>query len=113
MWTIRVSRTFSAAHYLKGTKGRCEQVHGHNYRVEVAISSKRLRRPGMVADFVEVRSRLESILPDHKLLNDEFRFNPTAENLARYFFEAMSRFYQVTRVTVWENDDCCAEFSAD
>jgi len=113
MWTVRVSRTFSAAHHLKGVNGKCEQVHGHNYRVEVAISSRTLKQPGMVADFVAIRSKLDAILPDHKLLNNEYQFNPTAENLARHFFKKMSRFYPVTKVTVWESDDCCAEYSAD
>jgi 6-pyruvoyltetrahydropterin/6-carboxytetrahydropterin synthase len=113
MWTVRVSRTFSAAHFLHGHGGKCEEMHGHNYRVEVAVDSRRLTRPGMVADFVEVRARLDSILPDHRLLNDVYDFNPTAENLARRFFTDMAEFYPVQKVTVWESDDCCAEYAPD
>lgn len=111
MWRIRVTRGFSAAHSLKGQGGKCEEVHGHNYRVEVAIGARRLRGVGMVADFVEVRRRLDSILPDHRMLNEIYDFNPTAENLARRFYEDMVQFYPVQSVTVWESEGCCAEYA--
>ncbi|MEO0081349.1 MAG: 6-carboxytetrahydropterin synthase [candidate division WOR-3 bacterium] len=111
MDTVRVSRTFSAAHAVRGMSSRCEAVHGHNYRVEVAVSSSRLKQPGMVADFLEVGRRLESILPDHTMLNEVYDFNPTSENLARHFYEEMAKHYPVRAVTVWEDDDCCAEYS--
>ena len=90
MYTVRVSSTFSAAHFIHGTE-RCENVHGHNYRVEVAISARELTPPGMVVDFVEIRKKLDSILPDHRSLNECYDFNPTAENLARHFYEEMNR----------------------
>jgi 6-pyruvoyltetrahydropterin/6-carboxytetrahydropterin synthase len=110
---ICVSRTFSAAHYIKGAGGRCENTHGHNYRVEVCVSAARLKKPGMVADFTEVGRKLDSILPDHTMLNEHFDFNPTAENIARYLFDEMTRLYPVSRVRVWENDRSWAEYSAD
>lgn len=110
MWHIGVSRCFSAAHRVIGQGGRCEQTHGHNYRVEVILASALLRQPGMVADFASVRAKLDSILPDHCLLNDLYDFNPTAENLARYFYEEMSRHFPVHAVRVWENDECWAEY---
>ncbi len=113
MYTVRVSRSFSAAHRIHDSGGKCENIHGHNYRVEVAISSRELNPPGMVADFVEVRARLDSILPDHKSLNEVYDFNPTTENLARRFFEEMSRFYPVTRVSVWETDGSRADYTPD
>jgi 6-pyruvoyltetrahydropterin/6-carboxytetrahydropterin synthase len=113
MWTIRVSRRFSAAHQIHGMGGKCEGVHGHNYRVEVEISAKRLKKPGMIADFLDVGKKLESILPDHKMLNQVYESNPTSENLARRFFDEMQQFYPVSRVTVWETEDSCAEYSAD
>ncbi len=103
---------FSAAHFLEGA-GKCEAVHGHNYRVEVCISARTLHPPGMVADFVEIRERLDSILPDHRSLNECYDFSPTAENLARHFFEEMSRHYPVTRVSVWENDQSRADYAPD
>jgi len=123
MWTIRVSRKFSAAHQIHGIGGKCEGVHGHNYRVEVEISARRLKKPGMIADFIEVGRKLESILPDHKMLNEVYAFNPTSENLARRFFDEMAKFYpaclraathrQVSRVTVWETEDSCATYGRD
>lgn len=113
MWKVRVSRTFSAAHQIHGISGKCEGVHGHNYRVEVEISERKLKKPGIIADFVEVGRQLEAILPDHKMLNEVYNFNPTAENLARKFHLEMSRLYPVSRVVVWETDHSCAEFSTD
>ena len=110
MWTIKVSRRFSAAHQIHGIGGKCEDVHGHNYRVEVEISAKKLKKPGMIADFRDVGKKLESILPDHKMLNGVYAFNPTSENLARQFFGAMAKFYPVSRVTVWETEESCATY---
>jgi len=113
VWHIRVRAGFSAAHQIRDHGGHCEQVHGHNYRVEVTISSDVLEPPGMIADFADVRSRLKSMLPDHRMLNEVYDFNPTAENLARRFFDDLRREFPVTRVTVWEDDDSAAEYSAD
>jgi 6-pyruvoyltetrahydropterin/6-carboxytetrahydropterin synthase len=113
MWTIKVSRRFSAAHQIHGMGGKCEGVHGHNYRVEVEISTKKLKKPGMIADFTDVGKKLESILPDHKMLNQVYESNPTSENLARQFYDEMQQFYAVSRVTVWETDDSCAVYSGD
>ncbi|HDQ99705.1 MAG TPA: 6-carboxytetrahydropterin synthase [candidate division WOR-3 bacterium] len=110
MYTIRVSRRFSAAHRIQGRGGKCENIHGHNYRVEVFICAEQLAPPGMVADFIEVRERLDTILPDHQDLNAVYDFNPTAENLTRRFFEELAEFYPVRRVVVWENDDSAAEY---
>lgn len=110
MWLVGVSRCFSAAHTVVGQGGRCEQIHGHNYRVEIVLASSRLRRPGMVADFTDIRARLDAILPDHCLLNEVYDFNPTAENLARRFYEQMSEHFPVHSVRVWENEECWAEY---
>ncbi len=113
MYTICVSRTFSAAHYIKGAGGRCENTHGHNYRVDVYLSAGRLKQPGMVADFTEVGRKLEEALPDHTMLNDHFPFNPTAENIARHLYDELARSLPVRRVRVWENDRSWAEYAAD
>ncbi|MGQ9678156.1 MAG: 6-carboxytetrahydropterin synthase QueD [bacterium] len=113
MWTVMVRRSFSAAHLLTGEGGKCENVHGHNYWVEVTVGSNRLTPNGMVVDFIELRSAVDAILPDHQLLNDVYDFQPTAENLARHFYEELKRKYPVARVVVWESEDCCATYWAD
>ncbi|MEO0020176.1 MAG: 6-carboxytetrahydropterin synthase [candidate division WOR-3 bacterium] len=113
MYLVRVSKGFSAAHAVKGTGGKCEEIHGHNYLVEVVVGGKELNQPGMVVDFVQLRSKLGEILPDHRLLNEVYNFNPTAENLARHFYEEMAKFYPVVKVRVWENEDCWAEYQPD
>jgi|UniRef100_A0A7V3PTZ3 6-pyruvoyltetrahydropterin/6-carboxytetrahydropterin synthase len=113
MYRVRVSKNFSAAHRILGQGGRCEELHGHNYRVEVIVGKKNLNSPGIVVDFNELRSRLEQILPDHRLLNEVYDFNPTAENLARHFFEQLAEFYPVSSVRVWENEECWAEYQPD
>jgi 6-pyruvoyltetrahydropterin/6-carboxytetrahydropterin synthase len=69
-----------------------------------------LKKPGMIADFTAVGEKLASILPDHKMLNEVYDFNPTSENLARRFFDRLSKSYPVSRVTVWETENSCAEY---
>jgi len=113
MWTVKVVRYFSAAHFLRGQNGRCENMHGHNYRVEVTVGANRLTPPGMVVDFIELRSAVDSILPDHRLLNEVYDFPPTAENLAKHFYDELKKIYPVNRVTVWENENCCADYFED
>jgi 6-pyruvoyltetrahydropterin/6-carboxytetrahydropterin synthase len=113
MYRVRVSRVFSAAHKIVEQGGKCERLHGHNYRVEVVVGARSLKRPGMVVDFNELRSKLDRILPDHQLLNEVYDFNPTAENLARHFYEQLSRDYPVVKVRVWENEECWAEYQPD
>jgi 6-pyruvoyltetrahydropterin/6-carboxytetrahydropterin synthase len=88
-------------------------MHGHNYVVEVTIASKKLKAPGLVEDFVKVKKTLRRILPDHKLLNDILPVTPTAEHLAKLFYDRLRRQYSVQKVTVWENDECCAAYEPD
>ena len=110
-WTLRVRDKFQAAHFLREYKGKCEKVHGHTFQVEVRIEARELDRTGISIDFTEIKARLAAILPDHTLLNDIYEFNPSAENLARYFFGKLKDFYPVREVTVWESDDAAATYS--
>jgi 6-pyruvoyltetrahydropterin/6-carboxytetrahydropterin synthase len=112
-WTLLVKSKFSAAHFLKEYKGKCEKVHGHTFEVEVRIRVRELDRTGIGFDFTEIKKRLAEILPDHALLNEVYDFNPSAENLARRFFVELSRFYPVKSVTVWESEDASATYSED
>jgi 6-pyruvoyltetrahydropterin/6-carboxytetrahydropterin synthase len=112
-WTLKVRDTFSAAHYLKEYKGKCEKVHGHTFRVEVAIRARELDRTGLGYDFTEIKKTLAAALPDHTLLNETFDFNPTAENIARHLFGELKKAYPLASVTVWESDDASATYSED
>ncbi len=110
MYSVTVEGHFCAAHFLPGVP-KCENLHGHNYKVEVEIRSRGLAR-GMLVNFDDVKEQLDKLLDklDHKCLNDMFSsaglyHPPTAENLARWFFDglmAMSQDLPPYKVTVWE-----------
>ncbi|MCD6569307.1 MAG: 6-carboxytetrahydropterin synthase QueD [Deltaproteobacteria bacterium] len=119
MFEIRVIDKFSAAHRLVGYEGNCERIHGHNYKVEVRVSSSELNKVGLVIDFRVLKQLLKRILKDmdHNYLNDLNIFkdqNPSAENIARYIYnrlvEDIPHSVKVSTVRVWENDDCCAAY---
>ncbi len=120
MYQLRVTDSFSAAHRLRGYRGRCEKMHGHNYRVEVRLEGEKLDSCGLLVDFGVLKKKLKSVLRrfDHADLNRlaEFRrANPSAENLARVIFQKMSRSVagraaRVTCVTVWESDNSNASY---
>ena len=112
-WILKVRDRFQAAHFLKNYKGKCENIHGHTFIVEAALRVDRLDKTGIGIDFTEIKKTLEQLLPDHTLLNDQFDFNPTAENLSRYFYDQLKKQYPVTAVTVWESQDASATYSED
>jgi 6-pyruvoyltetrahydropterin/6-carboxytetrahydropterin synthase len=112
-WTLKVRDTFSAAHSLREYKGKCEKLHGHTFRVEVAVSVRELDAAGLGYDFTEIKKDLAAALPDHALLNDVFPFNPSAENLARHLHGELKKKYPVASVTVWESDDASATYAED
>ncbi len=122
MFKAKVIDTFSAAHSLRGYRGDCERLHGHNYRVEVTVTSRELDSMGVVMDFRELKQLVKGILDglDHRYLNDIEPFreqNPSAENIARHIFTALSpsieKPLKLHEVVVWENDTCCVSFSGD
>ncbi|MEM4368369.1 MAG: 6-carboxytetrahydropterin synthase QueD, partial [Candidatus Anstonellales archaeon] len=92
-YEIYVESQFSSAHYLRMYKGKCENLHGHNWKVGVYIGAQKLNSIGMVLDFKDLKKILKKVLDklDHKLLNKEVNFfktnQPTAENIARYIYE--------------------------
>jgi 6-pyruvoyltetrahydropterin/6-carboxytetrahydropterin synthase len=112
-WILKVRDDFSAAHFLREYQGRCERVHGHTFRVEVEIEVRELDRTGLGIDFIVIKKRLAEILPDHKLLNEVYDFNPSAENLARRFFEDLAPDFPLKAVTVWESEDASATYAPD
>ena len=113
-YEVTVEETFSAAHQLRGYRGKCENIHGHNWKIQVSVSSNSLTELGFVIDFSELRGMLKEILAglDHCFLNEITPFsieNPTAENIAVYVFEALktrlsSAELWVNRVSVHESD---------
>jgi 6-pyruvoyltetrahydropterin/6-carboxytetrahydropterin synthase len=114
---------FSAAHQIRFHGGKCERLHGHNWRVRVHVRASRLNRIGMVVDFVDLQKMVAEIgAPlDHRNVNEVPPFdevNTTAENIARFFYEETARRLaetegdrvRVSRVEVWENEGSLAVY---
>ena len=121
MFEVTVEDSFAAGHYLRNYKGKCENPHGHNYKVRVTLAGKELDKAGLLLDFKDLREVMRHVTDrlDHQMINDiePFRvINPSAENLAKYFFdESNSRLQAVTNgrvhirsVTVFETDSTTA-----
>jgi 6-pyruvoyltetrahydropterin/6-carboxytetrahydropterin synthase len=116
MYEIEVFLDFSAAHRLRQYKGKCENTHGHNWKVGVAVSSEKLNDIGIVADFRKVKKSVCGVLEelDHKDLNALKYFkkvNPTSENIAKYIYERLKeKKLKPAVVSVWEADDSRAAY---
>jgi len=110
-WILKVKDRFQAAHFLKEYKGKCEKIHGHSFQVEIEVEVTELDKKGIGIDFTEIKQKLSEILPDHTLLNEVYEFNPSAENLARNFFNELKKHFPVKNVTVWESEDASATYS--
>lgn len=116
MYTLTVEDHFSSAHQLKGYRGKCENLHGHNWRVVLSVCGRELNAIGLLVDFHDLKSLLKDILGrlDHRNLNETQPFdtiNPSSENLAAYIAAEVTRLLQpvapgvaVESVTVWESD---------
>ena len=124
MYEVTVEATFSSGHYLRNYHGRCENPHGHNYRVLVTLAGEELDQTGLLLDFKELKYLLRSIVDylDHQMINDREPFttlNPSAENLARYFFDHTNEKIaqitdgrvRVTKSTVFETDTSAATYT--
>lgn len=120
MYEILVQAEFSSAHSLRGYQGKCEAVHGHNWKVVARIGAEELDHLGMVVDFKVLKEELQKVLEgfDHKYLNDIPPFdaiNPSSENLARHIFRELKRAMgarrlQVIKITVWESDTSAGSY---
>ncbi len=120
-YLIEVTDSFSSAHQLRGYHGKCERLHGHNWKVTLVLSAKRLNKIGLVVDFGEAKRFLSDLLRelDHTLLNEHPYFvsvNPSSENIARYIFNTLTTrlkkltTVRVERVEVWESERTKAVF---
>lgn len=112
-WDLVVRQKFSAAHFLEHYQGKCEKMHGHTFEIEVHLRTVELDRSGVSIDFSAIKEFLRRLVPDHKVLNEVFPFSPSAENLARYFFEQCKGQYPVRKVMVWESEDSGAAYGED
>jgi len=120
MYEVSVKRTFSAAHRLEDIGGKCEDLHGHNFSVEVSVAGDRLNSQGVVLDFRILKEWIDHILADldHRYLNEAVHFkgvNPSSENIARIVYEmiqeeARALDLSVSSVTVWESDSSRATY---
>jgi len=120
MYELKIITEFSAAHNLRNFRGKCEALHGHNWKVEVVLSGKDLDDSGVVLDFAEVKAATGEIMSeiDHRYLNDLPFFtenNPSSENIARYIFHRLQEKIdndriRIRRVTAWESQDACASY---
>jgi 6-pyruvoyltetrahydropterin/6-carboxytetrahydropterin synthase len=100
MFELRVEHSFPAGHALRNYTGKCANMHGHNYRVQVAVRGPRLNEIGLLMDFSDLRRAIRAAAEtlDHQFLNDLPAFadrNPSAENVAVYFYEELSRLLEV------------------
>lgn len=120
MFEVSVEYSFAAGHALRGYKGKCENVHGHNYKIQVAVAGEELNSTGLLVDFVDLRKAIRSLAErlDHRFLNDlePFdRLNPSAENIALYFAQNLESQLQgdglrIQAVTVWETETTSATY---
>lgn len=119
MFELKILTHFAAAHQLRMVSKKCENLHGHNWKVEVCVAGDRLNDAGVLIDFGELKEHVKGIIDslDHKFLNDleQFNSNPSSENIAVYITQALSAKLagsdvRVSRITTWESEDACATY---
>jgi 6-pyruvoyltetrahydropterin/6-carboxytetrahydropterin synthase len=123
MFEVSVEETFAAGHALRGYRGKCENPHGHNYRVQVTLAGEALDQIGLLYDFKDLKLLMNEVVDrfDHQYLNDLEPFreeNPSAENMARYFYRELSRSLHdatdgrvcIKQVKLWETDTTTATY---
>jgi 6-pyruvoyltetrahydropterin/6-carboxytetrahydropterin synthase len=121
MFQVTIEQTFAAGHALRNYHGKCENVHGHNYRCQVTLEGERLDETGLLMDFVALKRVLQSVIDrlDHQWLNDFPPFdvlNPSAENIAKYIYDEVHRGIaapadvRIGSVRLWETDTSSATY---
>ena len=124
MYEVSVDETFAAAHNLRNYRGKCENLHGHNYKVRITLAGQELDSTGLLYDFVQLKKAIQEVIRslDHTYLNERPPFdvlNPSAENIARYFYDQTSSQLsgmtdgrvRVKDCTIWESDTTTATYS--
>ena len=121
MFELKVVTHFAAAHQLKMVAKKCENLHGHNWKIEICVAGETLNNAGVLVDFGELKQHVSEIMVrlDHKFLNKLDYFNddnpPSSENIARYIANSLqtrlnNSDIKVARVTAWESEDACATY---
>ena len=121
MFEVKVEQTFAAGHALRNYRGKCENVHGHNYKIEVTVQGEQLDSIGLLVDFVELKRVMKAVIEylDHRFINDLEPFdkiNPSAENIAKFFHDRISAGLtsevpiRLSQVKVWETDTSSAVY---
>lgn len=120
MFELMVDTTFAAAHQLRGYKGKCEQLHGHNWKVQAHVVAEKLNDIDIAIDFHDLKELLDEVIAplDHSFLNDIFPFtekNPSSENIAKWIYDSLNKklsdeHVQVSAVTVWESETTAATY---
>ncbi|MDR3724682.1 MAG: 6-carboxytetrahydropterin synthase QueD [Terracidiphilus sp.] len=123
MFEVTVDAGFSSGHYLRNYRGKCENPHGHNYKVRVTLAGAELDSTGLLLDFKLLKQVMRPVIDriDHQMLNDLEPFtelNPSAENIARYFYQQTNvQLAEMTQgrvhvkdCTIWETDTTSATY---
>ena len=121
MFELKVVTYFAAAHQLKMVAKKCENLHGHNWKIEVCVAGEKLSEAGVLVDFGELKQNVSEIMTrlDHNFLNELEYFDdnnpPSSENIALYIANSLQAMLKnpgirVTSVTAWESENACATY---
>ncbi len=120
-YTLKIVEDFASAHTLRDYPGDCNRMHGHNWKIEVEVAAEQLDALGMGVDFKVIKNATRALAKklDHRYLNDIEPFNkvnPTAENIAAFFYQGLSKTLnnervRVSSVTMWETERACVRYS--
>ncbi len=121
MYELKIVTHFAAAHQLKMVAAKCENLHGHNWKIEICVKGKKLNSAGVLIDFGELKGHVSKIMDtlDHKFLNELDPFDdsnpPSSENVARYIADQLRDLFvetgiAVSAVTAWESENSCATY---
>lgn len=120
MFELMIETQFASAHQLRGYKGVCENLHGHNWKVQIFVLAERLNEIDVAIDFHELKKLAEEVIMplDHGFLNDIFPFtekNPSSENIAKWIFDSLRKKLDnddvnLSAVTVWESETASATY---
>ncbi|MCP3875720.1 MAG: 6-carboxytetrahydropterin synthase QueD [Desulfobacteraceae bacterium] len=124
MFELKVKTRFAGAHQLTMVGQKCENLHGHNWHIEVCVAGEKLNSAGVLVDFGDIKKAVRQVVDgelDHKFLNELEMFNdsqPTSERIAVYIAQRVQSYIntgikeniKVSKVMAWESDDACATY---